>query len=38
MPRRRPGLTIKINAVALKDVNEDEIDDLIAWRTAAAWT
>ncbi|MGH6960380.1 MAG: GTP 3',8-cyclase MoaA, partial [Dongiaceae bacterium] len=25
------GLGIKINAVALKDVNEDEIDDLIAW-------
>jgi cyclic pyranopterin phosphate synthase len=25
------GLGIKINAVALKGVNEDEIDDLIAW-------
>jgi cyclic pyranopterin phosphate synthase len=25
------GLQIKINAVALKGVNEDEIDDLIAW-------
>jgi cyclic pyranopterin phosphate synthase len=25
------GLAIKINAVALKGVNEDEIDDLIAW-------
>lgn len=27
----RAGLKIKINAVALKDVNETEIDDLIAW-------
>ena len=25
------GLEIKINAVALKGVNEDEIDDLVAW-------
>ncbi len=25
------GLEIKINAVALKDINEDEIDDLVAW-------
>jgi cyclic pyranopterin phosphate synthase len=25
------GLKIKINTVALKDVNEDEFDDLIAW-------
>jgi cyclic pyranopterin phosphate synthase len=25
------GLGVKINAVALKGVNEDEIDDLIAW-------
>jgi cyclic pyranopterin phosphate synthase len=25
------GLQIKINAVALKGVNEDEIDDLLAW-------
>ena len=25
------GLAVKINAVALKGVNEDEIDDLIAW-------
>jgi len=25
------GLQIKINAVALKGVNEDEIDDLVAW-------
>ena len=28
---KRAGLAIKINAVALKGVNEDEIDDLIAW-------
>jgi len=28
---RRAGLQIKINAVALKGVNEDEIDDLVAW-------
>jgi cyclic pyranopterin phosphate synthase len=25
------GLNVKINAVALKGVNEDELDDLIAW-------
>jgi len=25
------GLQVKINAVALKDVNEDEIGDLVAW-------
>jgi len=25
------GLAVKINAVALKGVNEDEIDDLVAW-------
>ena len=25
------GLAIKINTVALKGVNEDEADDLIAW-------
>jgi cyclic pyranopterin phosphate synthase len=25
------GLAIKINTVALKDVNEDEFDDLVAW-------
>ncbi len=25
------GLHVKVNAVALKDVNEDEIDDLIRW-------
>jgi len=28
---RDAGLGIKINAVALKGVNEDEIDDLVAW-------
>ena len=28
-PPRRPGLEIKINAVALKGVNEDEIEDLV---------
>jgi len=28
---KRAGLAIKINAVALKGVNEDEFDDLIAW-------
>jgi len=27
----RAGLKIKINSVALRDVNEDEITDLIAW-------
>jgi cyclic pyranopterin phosphate synthase len=29
------GLHVKINAVALKDVNEDEIDDLIRWTHGA---
>jgi GTP 3',8-cyclase len=28
---QRAGLKIKINAVALKDVNEDEFDRLVAW-------
>ncbi len=28
---RDAGLSVKINAVALKGVNEDEIDDLIRW-------
>jgi cyclic pyranopterin phosphate synthase len=28
---RAVGLAIKINAVAMKDVNEDEFDSLIAW-------
>jgi GTP 3',8-cyclase len=28
---RRAGLKVKINAVALKGVNEDEFDDLIRW-------
>ncbi len=28
---RAAGLAVKINAVALKGVNEDEFDDLIAW-------
>ena len=28
---RRAGLAVKINAVALKGVNEDEIDDLLRW-------
>ena len=27
----RPGLKIKINAVALKGVNDDEAPDLVAW-------
>ena len=27
----RAGLTIKINTVALRDVNEDEIEDMIRW-------
>ena len=31
MRRRPPGLRVKINAVALKGVNEDEIPDLIEW-------
>jgi len=29
------GLAVKINAVALKDVNEDEFDDLIRWTHGA---
>ena len=28
---KRAGLEVKINTVALKGVNEDEIDDLLAW-------
>ncbi|MDP7426375.1 MAG: radical SAM protein, partial [Rhodospirillales bacterium] len=28
---KEAGLEIKINAVALKDFNENEVDDLIAW-------
>jgi cyclic pyranopterin phosphate synthase len=28
---QRAGLAVKLNAVALKGVNEDEFDDLIAW-------
>ena len=28
---KRAGLAVKINAVALKGVNEDEFDDLVAW-------
>jgi cyclic pyranopterin phosphate synthase len=28
---KEAGLAIKINAVALKGVNEDEIDDMVAW-------
>jgi cyclic pyranopterin phosphate synthase len=28
---KRAGLQVKINAVALRGVNEDEIDDLVAW-------
>jgi cyclic pyranopterin phosphate synthase len=28
---RKAGLAIKINAVALKGVNEDEIEDMLAW-------
>jgi cyclic pyranopterin phosphate synthase len=28
---RRAGLHVKINTVALKGINEDEFDDLIAW-------
>jgi GTP 3',8-cyclase len=28
---RDAGLAVKINAVAMRDVNEDEFDDLIAW-------
>ena len=29
--RRRAGLAVKINTVALRGVNEDELDDLVAW-------
>jgi GTP 3',8-cyclase len=36
--RRRPRAPVKINAVALKGVNEDEIADMIAWAHGAAWT
>ena len=32
------GLKVKINAVALKGVNEDEFPALSNGRTAAAWT
>ena len=32
---RRAGLKVKINAVALKGVNEDEFDDLIRWTHGA---
>ena len=28
---KQAGLAVKINAVALKGVNEDEIDDMLAW-------
>ena len=28
---RRAGLAVKINTVALRGVNEDELDDLVAW-------
>ncbi len=28
---RQAGLAVKVNAVALKGVNEDEIDDMLAW-------
>ena len=28
---KRAGLQVKINAVALRGVNEDELDDLVAW-------
>ena len=28
---KQAGLDVKINAVALKDVNEDEFDDMLAW-------
>jgi GTP 3',8-cyclase len=28
---KQAGLAIKLNAVALKGVNEDEIDDMVAW-------
>ena len=29
--RSAPGSTIKLNAVALKGVNDNEFDDLIRW-------
>jgi GTP 3',8-cyclase len=32
---RAAGLQVKINAVALRDVNEDEFDDLIRWTHGA---
>ena len=28
---REAGLAVKVNAVALKGVNEDELDDMVAW-------
>ncbi len=28
---QRAGLAVKINTVALKGVNDDEFDDLVAW-------
>ena len=31
MPRKRAGLKVKINTVALKGVNEDEIEALLEW-------
>ena len=31
------GLQVKINAVALKDVNEDEMPALMEWAHGAAW-
>jgi GTP 3',8-cyclase len=31
MAAKAAGLAVKINTVALKDVNEDEHDDLVAW-------
>ena len=31
------GLKVKINAVALKDVNEDEFDDLIRFAHGRGW-
>ena len=31
MPRRTAGLHIKINAVALRGVNDMEFDELIRW-------
>ena len=32
------GLQIKINAVALKGVNEHEIPEMLRWAHGAAWT